>query len=315
MPIAIWTEEELGNIGKKAYSPGNSEYVLECDIKLRDSFKSISPQRPISLFGNGYMLSGLTEPLFSRLAESHVENLALSAFIDSTNNAAALCLLADSCTFEAVTVSGEIRGCGCIAAYASQTVFSKIINNANIIAAQGAYDGGICGEAFGSRFEGCINNASLISKLKPALASGGIVGAATNAQIISCGNFGYVKGNVAVGGICGDACWVEISNCISSAEIEGNSCVGGICGRMRSAVVGSSSIASCTKNGSVVAYSSLAGGICGDMKGNFPIANRIEGNNSESCMVSAPKYKGAIVGRASSIGTVVQGYESPVECC
>ena len=120
---------------------------------------------------------------------------------------------------------------------------------------------------------------------------GGIIGSATNVDIINCTNNGSVdalKPNSAfVGGIIGYGTDVTIKGCTNTGNVNGNYCVGGIAGEL----IGDSKIVDCKNSGKVKATEQVAGGIIGEVAKGVEIKDVV---NTGS--VDAKSYVGGTAG-------------------
>lgn len=151
---------------------------------------------PVSAFsgefdGQGYTISGLTQPIFATIgAGGKVRNLNLDVNIVNTDITGGIAGRNDG-SIENCTVSGTIQS------------------------EMGEYTGGIAG-INASSIKGCIVSADV----KGGMASGGIAGFTTGAQITACC---FVDGNVEgeyIGGIAGAVAGGTVTACYWSGSPE-----------------------------------------------------------------------------------------------
>ena len=156
----------------------------------------------------------------------------------------------------------------------------------------------------------CYADANIYSEGESPLAErvGGIVGAASNAMILST----HFRGNIEaecnyVGGLLGRAGRVTIGDCSFSGSIQGNSCVGGLAGELSD----NSILTSCNSKGSVSGYNNVAGVVGGFWNSEVSYTSssmQVSADAEHGFAAGIAVGSGGTVNNVSFFGEILSGY-------
>lgn len=138
--IHITNEQGLKDIAKAA----DKTYILDSDITVTSGSILVEKEFTGTLEGNGHVIKGLKQPLFSSLNKANIKNLTISAEISSNTGSAALAVNAKDT---------KISGIGILATIHSQgNAAGMLVNSTNTSVENSYVSGEITGEASASGF-------------------------------------------------------------------------------------------------------------------------------------------------------------------
>ena len=213
--------------------------------------------------GGGYLISGLTRPLFDIIgSDGVVGNLNLKADL-VTDQVIGRGVLANESygTINSVNTEGDVfsrtNGVGGLAGYSAGSISNS---SATGDVTGPSYVGGLVGYSDGS-----ISNSSATGDVTGDLAGDGVVGGLvgdSDGSISNSSATGDVTGPSYVGGLVGDS-GGSISNSSASGDVNGSFYVGGLVGNS------TSSISESFAEGDVISVNAFTGGLVGYSTANI----------------------------------------------
>ncbi|RGC04194.1 hypothetical protein DXA38_23155, partial [[Clostridium] innocuum] len=132
--IHITNEQGLKDIAKAP----DKTYIMDSDITVTSDSIMVEKEFTGTLEGNGHVIKGLKQPLFSSLKKANIKNVNLSSTIDTDADTAAL---AGSAT------DTKINGVGILAViHSKQNVAGMLVNCTNTSIESSYVSGEITGE-------------------------------------------------------------------------------------------------------------------------------------------------------------------------
>jgi hypothetical protein len=230
MKIQITDEKGLAAI------VSDNEYEIGNDIKVSASWVSLRNIANVSIYGNGYKISGLKQPLFGSVSLIKIYNLSIECDI----------------------LEHTGRYVGAFIRYGLQATLQECRANGFITGAD--YVGGIAGDLSQSTIDHCVNNVEITA----SSYFGGIMGCVSHSSITNNTNNGGihpVQQSVFGGGIAGrmlDECFVSDNVNIGTITEFKTNCCGGITGGVSGSRVFQGNI-----NRGIINGGSHVGGIAG----------------------------------------------------
>ncbi|MCQ5280336.1 ZmpA/ZmpB/ZmpC family metallo-endopeptidase-related protein, partial [Clostridium sp. DFI.1.208] len=181
--IHITNEQGLKDIAKAP----DKTYILDSDITVTADSIMVEKEFTGTLEGNGHVIKGLKQPLFTSLNKATIRNVNLSSEISSTSNTAALAVDAKDT---------KIDGVGILAKIASQRSASgMLVSAANTSIGNSYVSGEITGEAGASGFV-VSGNAEISNSYVTGIIEGkqSAYGFGKESSITNCYAAVYVEG-------------------------------------------------------------------------------------------------------------------------
>ncbi|MCR0334166.1 hypothetical protein MKA37_23805, partial [[Clostridium] innocuum] len=181
--IHITNEQGLKDIAKAP----DKTYILDSDITVTADSIMVEKEFTGTLEGNGHVIKGLKQPLFTSLNKAAIRNVNLSSEISSTSNSAALAVNAKDT---------KIDGVGILVKIASQRSASgMLVSAANTSIGNSYVSGEITGEAGASGFV-VSGNAEISNSYATGIIEGkqSAYGFGKESSITNCYAAVYVEG-------------------------------------------------------------------------------------------------------------------------
>lgn len=181
--LHITNEQGLKDIAKAP----DKTYILDSDITVTADSIMVEKEFTGTLEGNGHVIKGLKQPLFTSLNKAAIRNVNLSSEINSTSNAAALAVNAKDT---------KIDGVGILVKIASQRSASgMLVSAANTSIGNSYVSGEITGEAGASGFV-VSGNAEISNSYVTGIIEGkqSAYGFGKESSITNCYVAVYVEG-------------------------------------------------------------------------------------------------------------------------
>ncbi|WP_220431423.1 ZmpA/ZmpB/ZmpC family metallo-endopeptidase-related protein, partial [[Clostridium] innocuum] len=181
--IHITNEQGLKDIAKAP----DKTYILDSDIAVTSDSILIEKEFTGTLEGNGHVIKGLKQPLFTSLKKANINDVNLSSIIDTDADTAALALRA---------ADTKINGVGILAViHSKQTAAGMLVNNTNTSIENSYVSGEITGEAGASGFV-VSGNAEISNSYVTGVIEGkqSAYGFGKESSITNCYAAVYVEG-------------------------------------------------------------------------------------------------------------------------
>ncbi|RGC08980.1 hypothetical protein DXA38_21555 [[Clostridium] innocuum] len=181
--IHITNEQGLKDIAKAP----DKTYILDSDIAVTSDSILIEKEFTGTLEGNGHVIKGLKQPLFTSLKKANINDVNLSSIIDTDADTAALALRA---------ADTKINGVGILAViHSKQTAAGMLVNSTNTSIESSYVSGEITGEAGASGFV-VSGNAEISNSYVTGIIEGkqSAYGFGKESSITNCYAAVYVEG-------------------------------------------------------------------------------------------------------------------------